>query len=87
MPSHDEAQEYADKIIADIVSDAHIPQSVRVNQHAFHISAVKGLQSASRYANRLIVGSRGLTGLDAVMLGSVSRQLLDSARCTVTIVH
>ena len=87
VPSHDEAQEYADKIVADIVSAARIPQSVRVNQHAFHISAVKGLQSASRYANRLIVGSRGLTGLDAVMLGSVSRQLLDSARCTVTIVH
>ena len=47
----------------------------------------KGLTTASRFASHLVVGSRGLSGLDARFLGSVSRQILNFAECTVTIVH
>ncbi len=42
--------------------------------NAFHIPASKGLIAASRYASHLVVGSRGLSGLDAHFLGSVSRR-------------
>ncbi|MFR4488778.1 MAG: universal stress protein [Bifidobacterium pseudocatenulatum] len=34
-----------------------------------------------------MVGSRGLSGLDAHFLGSVSKQIVNFADCTVTVVH
>ncbi|BAR04990.1 universal stress family protein [Parascardovia denticolens DSM 10105 = JCM 12538] len=87
VPSKEEAEGYAQEFVKSEVGRAHLDPAIAVHPHAFHINPVKGLLRASRYANRLIVGSRGLHGLDAMVLGSVSRQLLDSAHCTVTIVH
>lgn len=90
IPSLAEGQEYAEHILAQIVDTAQqkgIFDGVDVTAHAYHISAGKGLTTASAHANRIIVGSRGLTGLDAEILGSVSKQILDTAQCTVTVVH
>jgi nucleotide-binding universal stress UspA family protein len=47
-------------------------------------SPVQVLLSMSRDAATLVVGSRGLTGLQAV-LGSVSRDLVERAACTVVV--
>ncbi|MFT9232825.1 MAG: universal stress protein, partial [Bifidobacterium sp.] len=63
------------------------PDGVTVRTHAFHTTAVKGMSDAAKYAGWMVVGSRGLTGMNARFLGSVSRQLLNLSECTVTIVH
>lgn len=80
-------QQHAEQIVQDMIDQADIPDNLEVQGNAFHIVAAKGLTSASRYAGHLVVGSRGLSGLDAHFLGSVSRQILNFAECNVTIVH
>lgn len=40
-----------------------------------------------RQANLIVMGSRGLGGLGAMLLGSVSRKVLQNASCPVLIVH
>ncbi|NMM93632.1 universal stress protein [Bifidobacterium oedipodis] len=80
-------QKRADEILVELMSKVEVPAGVKVTTNAFHIPASKGLIAASRYASHLIVGSRGLSGLDAHFLGSVSRQIVNFAECTVTVVH
>ncbi|PJM72755.1 universal stress protein [Bifidobacterium primatium] len=87
VPSVAEGQERAEKILRRTLAEADIPESIDVRPSAFHISAGKGLVSASRYAHQIVVGTRGLSGLDAHFLGSVSSQVLNDAECTVTVVH
>ncbi len=77
----------AEEILSELMAKARIPDGFKVSTNAFHIPASKGLITASRFASHLVVGSRGLSGLDARFLGSVSRQILNFAECTVTIVH
>ena len=85
-------QEHAERMLDELLDAVQvpakdIPDDFQIESHAFHISAVKGLTEASRYARHLVVGSRGLSGLDAHFLGSVSRQIINFSDCTVTVVH
>jgi len=85
-------QKRAERILDELLDSveipaAGIPDDFQIESHAFHISAAKGLIAASRYARHLVVGSRGLSGLDAHFLGSVSKQIVNFADCTVTVVH
>lgn len=80
-------QQRAEAILSDLMAKVSVPEGVKVTSDAFHIPASKGLIAASRYASHLVVGSRGLSGLDAHFLGSVSRQIVNFAECTVTVVH
>lgn len=86
-PSVEAGQEQAERIVDAMLDHAEIPEDLTVQRHVFHIPASKGLIAASRYASHLIVGSRGLSGLDAHFLGSVSKQIVNFAECTVTVVH
>lgn len=81
------AQQFAQDKVRALVDSTPLPADVQVETDTFHIAAGRGLVSASRYARHIVVGSRGLTGLDAHFLGSVSKQVLNSAECNVTIVH
>lgn len=80
-------QQRAEEILEALMAKVSVPEEVQVTANAFHIPASKGLIAASRYASHLVVGSRGLSGLDAHFLGSVSRQIVNFAECTVTVVH
>ena len=83
-----QAERMLDELLDSVqVSSANIPDDFQIESHAFHIPASKGLIAASRYARHLVVGSRGLSGLDAHFLGSVSKQIINFADCTVTVVH
>jgi nucleotide-binding universal stress UspA family protein len=35
----------------------------------------------------IVIGKRGLGGLSSLLLGSVSKAVVDGARCAVTVVH
>ena len=72
-------QRRAEEILAELMAKAEIPDGVKVSTNAFHIPASKGLIAASRYASHLVVGLRGLSGLDAHFLESVSRQIVNFA--------
>ena len=61
-------QRRAEEILSELMAKARIPDGVKVSTNAFHIPASKGLIAASRYASHLVVGSRGLSGLDAHFL-------------------
>ena len=86
-------QDHAQDIVRRMIEQADIPDLdtlITYGEQAKRIAVVaaaKGLTTASRFASHLVVGSRGLSGLDARFLGSVSRQILNFAECTVTIVH
>lgn len=83
----DVAQRHAESVVRRAVQETGIDDRLSPVLHAFHIPAGKGLIDASRYASRVVVGSRGLSGLDARFMGSVSRQVVSLAECTVTVVH
>ncbi|MFT9397604.1 MAG: universal stress protein [Bifidobacterium psychraerophilum] len=80
-------QHSADAALDSILERSDIPETVELHAHAFHTSPAKGLINASQYASWVIVGSRGLSGLDAHFLGSVSKQLINLADSTVSIVR
>ena len=80
-------QTRAEGILRQLMDQCEVPEGLKATTNAFHIPASKGLIAASRYASHLIVGSRGLSGLDAHFLGSVSKQIVNFAECTVTVVH
>ncbi len=87
IPSEEEAQSIAESKVAQWIEKAGIPSDVLVRAHAFHILPGKGMVSASEDAERVVIGSRGLSGFDARLLGSVSQYVLENAKSTVTIVH
>lgn len=87
IPAMQEAQAYAEKLVSDMIATLPEERAIEVAGNAFHISAGKGLISASRYARHIVVGSRGLSGIDAHFLGSVSKQIINLAECNITVVH
>ena len=87
VPSVDEGQQVAQRVLATLVEQAEIPNEISVVQHAIHAAPAKALIDASHYSHRIIMGSRGLGKFDQHVLGSVSRKLLDCSWAPVTIVH
>jgi nucleotide-binding universal stress UspA family protein len=71
------AVERAREIAPDLAVDAETPE-----EHP-----VTALLTAAEHADLLVVGSRGRGGFARLLLGSVSTQLGQHARCPVTIVR
>jgi nucleotide-binding universal stress UspA family protein len=72
----------ADKVLAAL--DGPHPQSVTVR--AVHGFPVEELVNASKDADMVVLGSRGVGGFTRLMLGSTAGQVVQHAHCPVLIV-
>ena len=72
----------ADKVLADL-NGPH-PESVTVK--AVHSFPVGELVNASKEADLIVLGSRGVGGFTRLMLGSTAGQVVQHAHCPVAIV-
>jgi nucleotide-binding universal stress UspA family protein len=81
-----ELQSAAEKLVTDTVEEvAGGDTSVTVEPVAVEASPASALLDAARDADLVIVGSRGLGGFKALVLGSVSHQVAQHAPCPVVI--
>ncbi|AEG43245.1 universal stress protein [Isoptericola variabilis] len=87
-PPLDDYERFARECLAAAVerSGVDLPEE-RLRQRVEHGAPARVLLEASRTAERLVVGARGLGGFERLVLGSVSRQALDYASCPVTVVR
>lgn len=60
---------------------------VKVELHVVHAAAADALIAASRKADLVVIGSRGLGGFLALALGSVADQVMRHAYCPVVVVR
>ena len=76
------AQAETDKVLAAL--DGPRPESVTVK--AVHGFPVEELIKASKEADLIVLGSRGVGGFTRLMLGSTAGQVVRHAHCPVTII-
>jgi len=76
------AQAEADKVVAEL--DGPHPESVTVR--AVHGVPAEELINASRDADMVVLGSRGVGGFKHLVMGSVSSQVAHHSHCPVLIV-
>jgi len=74
-------QEEADKVLAEL--DGPHPESVTVR--AVHGFPVEELINASKEADLVVLGSRGVGGFTRMLLGSTAGQVVQHAYCPVVI--
>ena len=60
---------------------------VDVTTHQAEEDPRRALDEASRYADLLVVGSRGRGAARSAVLGSVSRHVVEHAHCPVVVVR
>ena len=76
--------EQAEKVVRARRDESALPE---VRTEILHDYDVPALVSASKQAQMVVVGNRGLGAVGRAVLGSVSSGLVHHARCPVAIVH
>jgi nucleotide-binding universal stress UspA family protein len=77
----------ARELLKTIVAEAVPGTDVEIEQVVSEGSAASALLDAAEGADLLVVGSRGRGGFTGLLLGSVSQQVAQHARCPVVVVR
>ncbi len=72
--------------LADVLAPVEAPEGVTITSSVVHGRPAGVLTTASRDADLVVVGRRGLGGFLGLVLGSVSDQVVHHARCPVVVV-
>lgn len=88
LPTMDELEEHTKTRLREQieVAAADFPD-VEVHCHAVYGNANEVLVQLSKEARMVIVANRGLSGVQSVLLGSVSRDVVQHAHCPVLVVR
>jgi len=76
------AEELVERALDHLGSDR---ATLKIETRAVHDAAADALLDAASSAAVLVVGARGLGGLERLRIGSVSQRVLRHAPCTVVI--
>jgi nucleotide-binding universal stress UspA family protein len=82
-----EARQHAEAIVAEAAARAtQLQPSVVLEPRVVEGHEVKALLEEAKDATLIVVGSRGHGGFTGLLLGSISQQVVNHARCPVTVV-
>jgi nucleotide-binding universal stress UspA family protein len=82
-----EARQHAEAIVAEAVARAaQLQPSVVLEPRVVEGHEAKTLLEEAKDASLIVVGSRGHGGFTGLLLGSISQQVVNHARCPVTVV-
>jgi nucleotide-binding universal stress UspA family protein len=84
-PVDDEPAVGARSTLDAVLAEAAIPDGVKVTSKVVGGNPAHELIKASEGADLLVVGSRGHGGFYGLLLGSVSQNVSEHARCTVVV--
>ena len=84
-------KEYEEAVRADLLNDVRevlgAEPGCEVTVHPVHAAAAPALIAASKRADLVVIGSRGLGGFRGLLLGSVSEQVVRHAECPVVVIR
>ena len=83
-PLRDAAASLPDRFVHDVIG---ADSGVQIETSMVRGGAGQALVEASEHASLIVVGSRGLSGLKGILLGSVGQHCVSHAHCPVVIVH
>jgi nucleotide-binding universal stress UspA family protein len=90
MPGEAEAKvqsrQAIEKAVAQAAEEIGAQQPVSVTISVFSGFPARSLIDASREADLVVIGSRGAGGFEALLMGSISSQVVHHAACPVVVV-
>jgi len=84
---NDNARHAIDQARKGLAAALDQPQSPDVRTEVLYSHPVDALVDASNQARMIVMGSRGMGALGRLLLGSVSRGVVEHAHCPVAVIH
>ncbi len=81
-----EARQAVEKLVGEVAGEIGAAQPGSVTIKAFSGFPAQSLIDASRTADLVVIGSRGVGGFEALLMGSISSQVVHHAACPVVVV-
>ncbi len=81
------ARQVVDQALADTETAMNQPEPQDVRTEVLHAHPVDALVDASNDARMIVVGSHGRGALGRLLMGSVSRGVVENAHCPVVVIH
>ena len=86
-PVDDYAEAIREQLAEEVAAELATHPDVEVSLEVPHGAAGRELVNASEDAQLVVVGTRGLGGFSGLLLGSVSDEVVEHARCDVLVVR
>jgi nucleotide-binding universal stress UspA family protein len=81
-----QARQAVETVVGEVAGEIGPAQPESVTVQAFSGFPAQALIDASRTADLVVIGSRGAGGFEALLMGSISSQVVHHAACPVVVV-